>query len=374
MLNIKQIEIVQFKIPLAKPFVTSFGSVTRRDVILVALHDDDGAVGWGEAPVLSLPLYNPEIPESVVALLSRVVAPVLKDKTFADPDAVHDALAFIRGNEFAKSAVVMAAYDLYGKKLNKRLIDLLGGEKERLTVSATVSIHPTVDATLAEAQGYYDRGIRQLKLKIKPGFDVAYARAMRERFPDAALTLDANASYVLSDETIRTFRTCDALNLSCLEQPLQPFDLIDHAKLRKAIRTPIALDESVESVYDTEKALELDSCRLVNIKIARVGGLVEALRINALCAERNIPTWIGGMLESPVGFYANLALATVENFDRPVDFLGAISYVEGFEEFFAVKPYAISGESLALNITQPGLGLELDWERLDAYRTQTVAS
>lgn len=374
MLNIRQLDIFRYEIPLVKPFVTSFGSIERRDVILVALRDDDGAVGWGEAPVLSLPLYNPEIPESVVALLSRVVAPLLKEKTFADPDALYDALSFVRGNRFAKSAVVMAAYDLYGKKRNKRLIDLLGGEKTRLTVSATVSIHPTVKAALAEAQRYYDNGIRQLKLKIKPGFDVAYAQAIRERFPDATLTLDANASYVLSDETIRTFRACDELNLSCLEQPLQPFDLIDHAKLRKAIRTPIALDESVESVYDAEKAFALGSCGLVNLKIARVGGLVEALRINALCAQRDIPTWVGGMLESPVGFYANLAFATVRNVDYPIDFLGAMSYLDGFEAFFAVKPYAISGESLELNITRPGLGLELDWERLDAYKTQTVTS
>ncbi len=371
MLAVEKVEIIRYKIPLVKPFVTSFGSITHRDVILVALHDKDGAVGYGEAPVLSLPLYNPEIPESAAAVIKRVIAPILKENKFENPEALHDALAFVRGNEFAKSAVIMAAYDIHGRKENKRLVDILGGEKNRLKVSATVSIHPNPEAALAEAQVYYDKGIRELKLKIKPGYDVAYVRAIRERFPDAALMLDANSSYVLSGETVRALKSCDELGLSCIEQPLQPQDIIDHAKLQKELKAPIALDESIESVYDAEKALELSSCRLVNIKIARVSGLVEALRINSICAGRGIKTWVGGMLESPFGFCANLALATVGNFDYPIDFLGALSYMERFEDLFAVKPYDISGEVLEIKITKPGLGLEPNWDLLNEYKIKS---
>ncbi len=365
-------EIVHLKIPLLKPFVTSFGSLNDRDIILVSFFDKEGRRGWGEAPVLALPLYNPEVPESVMAVLKQVIFPLMKDREFESPAAMNDALSFMKGNEFAKSAVIMAGYDLWGKMTRKSLAEMIGGTKQALTISGTISIHDSPEDMLEEAKGYYRRGIRYLKLKIRPRYDVSYAKYLREKLPDAALMLDANASYMFSKDTLTTFKACDPLNLYCVEQPLQGDDLIDHAKLQAAIRTKVALDESIKSIYDVEKALELGSCKLVNVKIPRVGGMVNALAINAYCAKHTVPTWVGGMLESPVGFYANLALATVPNFDYPVDFLGALDYMKDYEHFFNHLPFQVSGGMMIPELAGPGLGLDLDWDLLNSYCVERI--
>ncbi len=364
--------ISTIKIPLVKPFVTSFGSIAEREIVLVSLETKEGVVGWGEAPVLSLPVYGAEIPESAIAVIARVIFPRVRGFSFAHPDELDAVLGFIRGNEFAKSAVIMAAYDLYGQLVKKRVVDLIGGTREELQNSATISIHERPKDAVEEARGYYGAGIRFLKLKIKPGFDYEHAKAIREEFPDAKLMLDANASYMLSPETLAMFKRCDALGLYCIEQPLQPYDLIDHAKLQRELTTPLALDESVESLYDTEKAIELKSAKLVNIKIARVGGLVQALGINKLCAAHGVPAWVGGMLESPVGLYANLALASVPNFDYPVDFLDTFTYLREYEKFFTRIPFEIRGGTVAISLSGYGLGLELDWERCRSHISERI--
>lgn len=365
-------EIIRLKIPLVKPFVTSFGSMEDREIILFSLTDDEGKQGFGEAPVLSLPLYNAEIPESAIGVLSRIIFPLLKKREFSHPDQLDEACAFIKGNEFAKSAAIMALYDLFGNKMQQRVVDMLGGKRSTLIMSATISIHDSMQGVLEESSAYYQQGIRYLKLKVKPGYDYAYAAAIKKKFPDVKLMLDANSSYALSPETSELFKRCDDLGLYCIEQPLQSFDIIDHAKLQAVLKTDIALDESIESIYDVTKALELKSCRLVNIKIARVGGFTQAMAINKFCMECTIKTWVGGMLESPVGFYANLALAAQENFDYPIDFLGALTYMQDYENFFAVKPFEIKGDRLILKITKPGLGLDLNWDVLNKYAVERI--
>jgi len=354
--------ISKITIPLVKPFVTSFGSIAEREIVLVSLETNEGAVGWGEAPVLSLPVYGAEIPESAIAVISRVIFPRVRDVSFAHPEELDTALGFIRGNEFAKSAVIMAAYDLYGQLVKKRVVDLIGGTKSEVRNSATISIHERPADAVGEARGYYDAGIRFLKLKIKPGFDYEHARAIRESFPDAKLMLDANASYLFSPETLAVFKKCDELGLYCIEQPLRARELVAHAKLQGELKAPLALDESVESFSDAEQAIELKSFKLVNIKIARVGGLTQALAINKLCAAHGISAWVGGMLESPVGLYANLALASVPNFDYPVDFLDVFTYLREYEKFFTRAPFEIHGGTVAISLSGYGLGLEFDWD------------
>ncbi|MBI2623520.1 MAG: o-succinylbenzoate synthase [Candidatus Liptonbacteria bacterium] len=364
--------ISKITIPLVKPFVTSFGSIAEREIVLVSLETKEGAIGWGEAPVLSLPVYGAEIPESAIAVIARVIFPRVRGVSFAHPEELDTALGFIRGNEFAKSAVIMAAYDLYGQLGKKRLVDLIGGTRNEVQNSATISIHERPEDAIEEARGYYDAGIRFLKLKIKPGFDYEHARAIRESFPEAKLMLDANASYAFSPDAIAILKKCDALGLYCLEQPFRARELLAHAKLQREIKAPLALDESVESYADAEQVIELGSAKLVNVKIARVGGLVQALAINKLCAAHGVPAWVGGMLESPVGLYANLALASVPNFDYPIDFLDTFTYLREYASFFTRVPFEIRGGTVAISLSGYGLGLELDWERCRSHISERI--
>lgn len=371
MINIVKAEICTYKLPFNKPFAVSFATIAEQETIILKLYNNDGTVGYGEAPAVFLPLYNHEMPETVIAVLKKALIPQILNKEFETPEQVDDLFDGIKGNKFARNAVSMAVYDLYGKLTNQRLIDIMGGTRTDLQLSNTVIIHEKVEDAVEEARSYMDQS-HYIKLKIKPGYDIDQARAIKEEFPEAKLMLDGNSGYRLSDETINTFKELDKLDLYCIEQPLQSYDIIDHAKLQKEIKSKIALDESIESLYDAEKALELGSCKLINIKIPRVGGITEALRINELCKKNNIQTWVGGMFESPVGLGANFALSTVDNVDYPIDYLGAFHYVKDFEKIFAKKPYEVIEDKFRLHITEPGLGVEIDWDFFDTLKTDTI--
>lgn len=371
-MKIKQGEIIKIKIPLIKPFVTSFGNISDREIILIKLFDETNEYGIGEAPVLSIPLYNSEMPESVIAVTKNIIFPLIKNREVETPEEITDILDFIRGNEFAKSAIVMGYYDIYGKIKSKTLMNLIGGKKNKLLMSGTISVHSSTYRVLEEAQEYISQGVQYLKLKIKPNFDLKYVRAIRQNFPSAKLTLDANASYSLTNKTKNLYKNLDKYDLYCIEQPLQFCDLVDHAKLQKNLNTRIALDESIKSVYDIEKAIELGSCKLVNIKIARVGGITNALKINEICKKNGLKTWVGGMLESPIGFYANLALSTVDNFELPIDFLGALTYIKDYSAFFIQTPFSSSNGYLYPKLDKPGLGLNLNWNSLNKFIVEKI--
>ena len=216
------------------------------------------------------------------------------------------------------------------------------------------------------------QGVKYIKLKTKPGFDFKYIHEILKRFPDTKLMIDANASYHLNKTTLSLYKKIDKFNLYCIEQPLESYDLIDHAKLQRNLVTDLALDESIESVYDLQKALELKSCRVVNIKIARVGGISNALEINKICKQRGVKTWVGGMLESPIGFYANLALSTVPNFDYPIDYLGALSYIKDFKKLFIKIPFTIHKGYLYPEFIQTGLGLTINWKLFNTFIVEKI--
>lgn len=371
MIHIIKAELVTYKIPFNKPFTVSFATVDMQETIILKIYNQDGTIGYGEAPALALPLYNHEMPETVSAVLQKALLPQILNTTFSTPEEVDDLFAPIKGNKFAKNAVSMAVYDLYGKLTNQRLIDIMGGTKTELQTSNTVIIHETAEEAVAEAAQYIESS-EYIKLKTKPGYDIEQAQAIKEAFPQAKLMLDGNSGYRLSEETIELFKKLDALDLYCIEQPLESYDIIDHAKLQKEISSKIALDESIESLYDAKKAIELGSCKLINIKIPRVGGITEALRINQLCKENNIQTWVGGMFESPVGLGANFALSTVDNVDYPIDYLGAFHYMKDYDKIFEEKPFEIIGDKLHVKITEPGLGVKINWEFFDTYKTNTI--
>ncbi|HEC64866.1 MAG TPA: o-succinylbenzoate synthase [bacterium] len=364
-MKIKKGEVSIYKFPTVRPFVTSFGKFDYREIVIVKLTDEDGVTGYGEASSLAMPVYTPEFTESVIWAIKKVIFPTIKGVELKTPFDLQEKLGFIKGNNFAKTGVEVALFDLYGKKNKKRLIDIIGGSKKDSNISATVSIHDDIEGALAEVKDYYNKGIRYLKVKVKPGFDYSYLKAISDEFKDVYLMLDANSGYKYDKKNTNTFKKIDKLGLYSMEQPLATGELIEHSKLQKELKSPISLDESIDSVYSAQKAIELKSCRQINIKFGRLGGINNALKVNSISAKNKVDVWIGGMLESPVGFYVNLALSTLPNIDLPVDFLGALSYIKDYEGFFKRKPYKIKGNKLRVDIEENGLGLELNWKKIN---------
>lgn len=360
------------KIPLRKPFIISTGRMDSRDIVIIEMKDKSGAVGYGEAPVLNLPIYKPEYPGTIVAVLKEIIGPAIFNKSFATPAELDDSLNFIRGYQFAKAAVSMAAYDIYGKMQNKTLQQLLSGTKDTIIWSQTVSVYPDPKQALEEAQGYvHDHDVSLIKLKIKPGCDIEYVRIIRENLPDRQLMVDANASYAYNDETVALYKKLDGMGLLCIEQPLAHDDLAFHARLQAQLKTSIALDESVDTVSHLAQAIELRSCRGVNIKIPRVGGLTQAMRIYDLALANNIPVWVGGMIESPISTMCNIAFATKEGCSWPADFMETFTLLEGSDEMIGTRPFETSGCKLMPHFTKPGLGIEINQHVLDRYTVRS---
>ena len=312
-LHIKRIELFIVELPMTAPFKVSCGTMSSRRLVIVKMTDADGCEGWGEAAPLDLPIYKPDFPETVVAVIGRAAWPVIQAHgAFVTPEAFDDHLSFIRGHYFAKAALSMAVYDIAAQKAGKSIAAYIGGEATSITLSRTLSIMPDVKTMLAKADEMASDGFRYLKLKIAQGSDYAFAKALRDTYPDFPIMADANAGYELNEENIALFRKMDDLNHFCLEQPLVWDDVVDHATLQKEITTPIALDESVDSFHDLEQALTLGSCKMLNIKVPRVGGLTAARRMYDRCVEKSIDAWVGGMVEGPIGLAAVKAFSTLK--------------------------------------------------------------
>ncbi|MDR7485543.1 MAG: o-succinylbenzoate synthase [Armatimonadota bacterium] len=358
-MRIDAVELRQIEMTLRSPFETSFGREQTLPAILVRVQAD-GLEGWGEAPTGMGGLYNEETHESVWAILERYIIPPLLGREMPSLQGFARQAARIRRNHMAKAAVEAALWDLEAQRRGKPLAALLGGERERIVAGVSVGIEPTVDELLDRVDSYLRAGYRRIKIKIKPGFDVEPVRRIRERFGDILLQVDANSAYSLSDAA--TFEALDAYNLLLIEQPLAEDDLVDHAKLQARLRTPICLDESIVHARAARAALELGSCRVINIKPARVGGLWEAVAIHDLCRSRGIPVWCGGMLETGIGRAANLALASLPGFTLPGDLSASDRY---FEEDLIDPPVTLNADGTITVPTSPGLGVRVVPERVE---------
>jgi O-succinylbenzoate synthase len=368
MITPTSLEIRQVKLPMRKPFFISSGRIDTRDVIIIRLFDKSGAIGYGEAPVLHAPIYKPDFPASVVAVLKEIIAPIILNKDFATPADLDNTLNFIRGHNFAKAAISMAAYDIFGKNTNQTLQQLVKATRSEFAYSKTVSVYTDVEKTLSEAQEILaDHAISILKLKTKPGADVANIEVLVENFPQCGLMIDANASYSYAPETVDLYKRIDAFNLMCIEQPLEHDDLVFHARLQQQIKTPLALDESIETFSHLRQALELGSCKMVNIKIPRVGGLTQALRMYDYCMEKNIPVWVGGMIESPIGTAANIAFASKEGCAYPADFMETFSSLAANDEILVDKPFTIGNGVIKTHFSTPGLGITINDDAVKHY-------
>lgn len=360
-MKLEAAELRRIRISLVAPFETSFGTQLERDILLVKAITDVGE-GWGECVAGEEPDYSSEYVEAAQHVLVHHLLPPLlarHDITAADVGA---ALARIHGHRMAKASIEMAILDAELRARGESFGHHLGATRLAVDCGVSVGIHKTIPELLGTVGGYLDQGYRRIKLKIKPGWDLEPVRAVRERFGDVPLQVDANTAYSLSDA--RHLSELDAFELLLIEQPLPEEQVLAHAELAKLVRTPICLDESITSAQAAEDAIELGACRIINIKPGRVGGYLESRRIHDVCAARGVPVWMGGMLETGLGRAGNVAMAAMPNFTLP----GDTSASDRYYQRDITEPFVLKDGRLDVP-TGPGLGVNVDAAFLEEITT-----
>ncbi|HEU5159392.1 MAG TPA: o-succinylbenzoate synthase [Streptosporangiaceae bacterium] len=351
-MKLVHVELRRIAMPLVAPFRTSFGTETARDILLVHVVTDDDAEGWGESVAMSSPLYSSEYVDAAADVLRRFLVPALVGAGPFHAHAVAGHLARFKGHRMAKAALEMAVLDAELRSEGRSFAHALGAVRERVPCGVSVGIMDSVPRLLDAVDGYVAEGYVRVKLKIEPGWDVEPVRAVRERFgDDLLLQVDANAAYTLADA--RVLAALDEFDLLLIEQPLAEDDLRQHAALAQLIRTPVCLDESIESAKDAADALMLGAARVINIKPGRVGGYLEAKRIHDLAQAHGVAVWCGGMLESGIGRAANVALAALPGFTLPGD-------TSASDRYFAqdlTEPFVLEDGHVRVP-TGPGLGVD----------------
>ncbi|WP_371371837.1 o-succinylbenzoate synthase [Sporomusa aerivorans] len=360
-MQLASITLRAMRMRMKAPFTTSFGTEWDKDFILVEVRGTEGCSGWGEAVAMKAPLYNEETVGTVWLMLKDVLIPLLWQQPLGHPREVAGRFRHIRRNYMAKAALEGALWDLYAVKENIPLYRALGGQRTQIDVGISLGIESSPDQLLAQVEKHVARGYKRIKIKIKPGWDVDIVAAVRRRFPAIQLMADANSAYTLADAA--RLAALDEYNLMMIEQPLAHDDIIDHAVLQKQLKTPICLDESIHSVEDARKALALDSGRIINIKIGRVGGLTEAKLIHDLCAAKGVPVWCGGMLEAGIGRAHNIAITTLAGFTLPGDTAASSRYWE--EDL--IEPEVSVQDGVIQVPDRPGIGYTVRREQLDKF-------
>lgn len=361
-MKIEKVKFERLKMPLLSPFQTSFATELDREFILVSVYGA-GHVGYAECVAMDAPVYNEETIDTAIHIAEQFIIPRVLEMNFETPDDFSKEFAWIRRNNMAKSGIESAIWDLYAKQKGISLAQALGGEKEEIEVGVSIGIQPTIEDLLNSVEEYLAQGYKKIKIKIKPGFDVERVKAVRERFGyDVPLMADANSAYTLAD--IDLLKQLDQYKLMMIEQPLAHDDIIDHAKLQSQMETPICLDESIHSVEDARKAIELGACKIINIKIGRVGGLAEARKLHDLCQSYGVPVWCGGMLESGVGRAHNIAIASLMNFTIPGDTSASKKY---WAEDIIEPEVVLSKPGIVSVPTSPGIGYEIKQDMVDKY-------
>ena len=357
-MKIRYAELREVHLRLRERFEISSGGWDERCILLLKMESEDGEA-WSECVAAEAPNYSYETPQTAWHILTDFVLPEVVGREFGGPEDILDPVSWIRGHPMARASVEMGAWALQAVERGVSLTSLLGGERKAVPVGVSVGLQGSDQELLEKVEAHLDAGYRKIKLKIKPGRDVEMVGVVRSRFPDAPLMADANSSYTLDD--IPRLRELDAMGLMMVEQPLGSEDLRQHALLQKELTTPICLDESIRSAEDTLLALELGSGRIINIKPGRVGGFASSVRIHDVCAERDIPVWCGGMLESGVGRAYNLALASLPNFTLP----GDISESRRYWEEDIVEPEFVMAAGLMPVPQGVGLGVEVRRDRVE---------
>jgi O-succinylbenzoate synthase len=360
-LRVVRIELRRLKLPLRFKFETSFGAVTEKSFLLAQVFADEGIWGIGECVAEDDPYYLPETNGTVTHVIRDFLAPLILGHTFESPTETDGLLSRIRGHEMAKAALEMAIWDMFARAKGEPLSTTLGGDS-RETISAGVSIglQDDVPSLLKKVSAEVAAGYQRIKIKIKPGRDLESVHAIRNEFPRIPLMVDANSAYTLND--VETLQAFDPFHLMMIEQPLAWNDIIEHSRLQPMLATPICLDESITSPAAAESAISIGACGIINIKAGRVGGLFNSKRIQAAAAQRRIPVWCGGMLESGIGRLANVHLQTLSGFTLPGDTSASARY---FEEDLIDPGVTVDLEGRIRVPKGPGIGHEIIWPRVD---------
>lgn len=353
--------IRHLQMELKSPFTTSFGTFTTKNFLLLEAKDESGTIGWGESVAFDSPWYNEETMKTNWHMLEDFLIPLILNKEITHPDEVSDIFSAIRKNNMAKSTIEGAVWDIYAQQTNQSLAQALGGTKDKIEVGISIGIQNSIEELVELVGGYVQEGYKRIKVKVKPGWDVEVMRSLRNAFPNVAIMADANSAYRLEDAQL--LKQLDEFNLTMIEQPLASDDIIDHAKLQQQLATPICLDESIHSLEDARKAVELGSTKIINIKIGRVGGLTEAKKIHDYCAAAGIPVWCGGMLESGVGRAHNVALTALPNFILPGDTASSSRYWEKD----IIEPEVIAENGYIQVPQSVGIGYEINRETVESY-------
>ncbi len=360
-MRIDGVELYHVRMLLKYPWRTAYGEDPDIHSVLVKLVSGD-AYGWGETTPLQAPTYSPEWAGGVFALIEAFLAPQIVGREIESAEELLAAVAAVKGNPFAKAGLETAFWVLTAKLAGKPLHQLLGGRSRPVAVGADFGVQDSIAILLQKVQQAVDAGYPRVKLKFRPGWDFAIVSAVRDAFPDLTMHIDCNAAFTLKDRPL--FQQVDRLDLAMIEQPLHHTDVIDHAELQRHLATPICLDESITGLHSAEQALRLKSCRYMNIKAGRVGGLQNAVKIHDLCEAAGIPCWVGGMLESAVGSGVSVELATLPNFQYPADiFPTAVNYVEDL----ASPPIALCAPGHIQASKVPGTPYEPREDLLDKY-------
>ncbi|MGH9967436.1 MAG: o-succinylbenzoate synthase [Pyrinomonadaceae bacterium] len=358
---ISSIELREIRLPLIHFFETSFGRTTERRIVLVRVVDKDGAEGWGECTVGEAPFYSDEWTDSSWATLKEFLGPLVVGKQISKAGEAWQLMGSVRGHRMAKAAIETACWDLEAKRAGAPLWKYLGGTQREIGSGVSIGIQDTPEALLEKIEKELAAGYQRIKIKIKPGWDRNIVELIRKRFPDIRLMGDANSAYKLSD--VPLFQELDQFGLMMIEQPLAHDDIFDHAELQKQIKTPICLDESIHKSDDARHAIELGSCRIINVKLGRVGGHQEAKLVERVCRENNMPVWCGGMLESGIGRAHNIAMATLPGFTLPGDVSASARY---WTEDIIDPPVTVTAQGTIIAPEHPGLGFGINLSRIES--------
>ena len=362
---IDRIDVYYVKLPLKSPWRTAYGEDPDVHSVLVRMTSGDRS-GWGETSPLYAPTYSPESAMSVFYTITEFIAPQLVGRDVESPSDLYEAVKWIKGNPFAKAGPDMAWWSLKSDIEGRPLHEILGGKLRKVDAGADFGIQDSYDILLEKIQGAVDRGFKRVKLKACPGWDLEMMQTVRSTFPKQRFHIDCNAAYTLDD--LDLFRKIDKLGLDMIEQPLFHTDLLEHAELQKKIDTPVCLDESIKSVRDLVWAIKMNSCRVLNIKPGRVGGLTAALELRRRAAEAGMECWVGSMLESGIGAGILIELACLDGFGYPGDlFPSSRFYVRDLTE-----PEIVLGDDCTLKPSVvPGTPYKPVVERIDAATHMT---
>jgi O-succinylbenzoate synthase len=363
-IKIDGIEIRLIRLPLIEPFETSFGKIDSRLIFLVSL-EAEGLRGWGEVVAEEEPLYSYETVTTALHVIRDFLGPALCGEPLQGLNDLVKRLSPFRGHNMAKAGLELALMDLLAQLNEQSLSEFIGGELKRVDVGVSLGIQPTISRLLERVERYLALGYQRIKLKIKPGRDVDVVDEVRRKYPDILLSVDANAAYTFND--VDHLKMLDDFNLLMIEQPLQYDDLMDHARLQEVMKTRLCLDESIVNQRHARLALELDSCRIINIKVGRVGGYSDALGIHDLCLARQVPVWCGGMLESGIGRAHNIALASLKGFTLPGDISASSRY---FKRDLIAPEVTVDRDGTVAVPDGVGLGFEVDLD-LIKHLTET---